>query len=104
MSEASTSIVNPPPPVPVTKPGFQTSEFWLHILAGLAVCLLTKFNPVSAGLPSWAQAAYAFVAPLVLGFLAKSYGDSRAEVKMAGVAASAAVTDQATAAASLRGT
>lgn len=89
--------------VAIPKPGYQTTEFWLHILAGLAVCLLTKFDPVSAGLPSWAQAAYAFVAPIVLGWLAKSYGDGRATVKAAGVAASATVTDQASAVAALKG-
>ncbi len=98
MPDAPVAVV-----VPAPKPGYATTEFWLHILAGMAVTLLTAFNPVSAGLPSWAQAAYAFVAPLVLGYLAKSYGDSRATVKAAGVAAAATVTDLSSAAAALTG-
>lgn len=67
--------------MPTMKPGWKTSEFWLHIGAALAICALSVFDPSKAGLPPLVQGAYGLIAPLALAWLAKNYGDSRAEVK-----------------------
>lgn len=78
----------PAAPAPV-KPGFLTSEFWLHLAAALAIALLTygQNHAAEAGLPPLAVGLFNMVAPLALAWLAKNYGDSRADVKQAALAA-----------------
>jgi hypothetical protein len=67
----------------LTKPGWQTSEFWLHLLVGVAIVGLTEFGKIAdvAGLPPWVSGAYHLISPIALAWLAKSYQAHRSEVK-----------------------
>jgi hypothetical protein len=69
----------------VVKPGWKTSEFWLHALAGLGLAVLGLAEQLlpQAGANPIVQGVGAVVIPLVLGWLAKAYGDGRVAVKSA---------------------
>lgn len=77
------------PVAPAVKPGYMSSELWLHVGAAVAICVLTWFQNHGSelGLPPLAVAVGNMVAPLALAWLAKNYGDSRADVKQAALAA-----------------
>lgn len=74
-------------PAPVVKPGWQTSEFWLHVAAAAAIGILTEVQSRSSALPPLAQGIVGMLAPLAIAWIAKNYGDQRTDVKQAALAA-----------------
>lgn len=77
-------------PAPAVKPGWQTTEFWLHlgIQAALAKAFFTVLGALSialpqAGLPLLVTGAVAVAIPIVQGWLVKAYGDNRTDTKTA---------------------
>lgn len=72
--------------VPAPKPGYATTEFWFHIAIGAAIWFLSSgFDAGAAGLPPIAAAGFLLVKPIALAWLAKSYGDTRADTKSAAI-------------------
>lgn len=85
------------------KPGWKTSEFWLHALAAVAVSGITYLEAHASGLPPVAQGIVPMVGPLAIAWIAKNYGDSRADVKNAAMAAAQAASASPQAAAKALG-
>jgi uncharacterized membrane protein len=73
------------------KPGYKTSEFWIHIVLGMLVAGLTAFMAATDSLPAIPKAIILALGPLVLAYLTKAYNDGRVELKVAAAASAASV-------------
>lgn len=95
------------PAAPVTKPGWQTSEFWLSALAGLAIAIigwvtasgglvdslttsLSSTSPVLAAIIPLAKVAVLTGLAWVAKELATEYQANRSDVKVAQIQANTA--------------
>jgi hypothetical protein len=79
------------------KPGWKTTEFYLHLLCGIAISALTAVQTAApaAGLPPLALAGLQFACPFALAWLAKSYAAGRTAEKIAAQGSTPAPTADA---------
>lgn len=96
----NTPALAAPPPL---KPGWQTSEFYLHLAAMAAIAVLTYLtgHVATLGLPPYVTAIVLAVGPAAIAWLQREYADNRTELKAAQIAAAAQIPDPASAAAKL---
>lgn len=67
------------------KPGWKTSEFWIHVVIGMLIAGLTAVEGMSESFPPIAKMILAAVVPLALAWLNKIYNDGRVAVKTAAI-------------------
>lgn len=69
------------------KPGYQTSEFWLHLAVQLGIAVLAYMTAHSAALPPAVAAVVVAVGPLAMAWLQSQYSDDRTSLKSAALQA-----------------